>query len=45
MNAATTSWMVDQKEDIDEFKKKYSDAYELKYAGILKALKKREELL
>ena len=37
-------WMVDQKEDIDEFKKKYSDAYELKYAGILKALKNREEL-
>lgn len=42
MNAATTiSGMFDQK-DIDGFKR-YSDAYELKYAGILKALKNRKE--
>lgn len=33
-------WMVDDSDEIDEFEKNYTDAYSLKYAGILKALKR-----
>lgn len=33
-------WMVDSEQEIDEFEKQYNDAYDLKYAGMLKALKR-----
>jgi hypothetical protein len=34
-------WMVEQEEEIEQFRQQYSNAYDLKYAGILKALKRR----
>lgn len=33
-------WMVDDEWEIEDFKKQYNDAYDLKYAGMLKALKR-----
>jgi len=33
-------WMVNNELDIEDFEKQYNDAYELKYAGMLKALKR-----
>ena len=33
-------WMVDNPEQVDEFEKEYCDAYKLKYAGMLSALKR-----
>lgn len=33
-------WMVEEPFEIEEFEKKYNDSYNLKYAGMLKALKK-----
>jgi len=32
-------WMVDEASEIKRFEQNYKDAYNLKYAGILKALK------
>jgi len=32
-------WMVDKPDEIERFEQNYKDAYKLKYAGILKALK------
>lgn len=32
-------WMVNNSEEINQFEQKYKDAYNLKYAGILKAVK------
>ena len=32
-------WMVETQEEINEFEKQYTDAYKLKYSGMLKALK------
>lgn len=32
-------WMVETQQEIDEFEKRYTDAYQLKYSGMLKALK------
>ena len=34
-------WMREEPHEISEFEKEYNDTYNLKYAGILKALKKR----
>ena len=34
-------WMVDDRGQIEKFEQQYRDAYNLKYAGILKALKRR----
>jgi hypothetical protein len=34
-------WMVDEPEEIQQFESKYNDAYNLKYAGMLQALKMR----
>ncbi|MCK9392783.1 MAG: hypothetical protein M0Q01_14590 [Syntrophales bacterium] len=33
-------WMVNQADEITDFKNKYTDAYQLKYQGMLKALKR-----
>lgn len=37
-------WIVETPEEIEQFKKEYTDAYNLKYAGILKALKKNRHV-
>ena len=33
-------WMVEKPSEIEEFEKEYNDSYNLKYAGMLKALKR-----
>ncbi len=33
-------WMVEEPSEIEEFEKEYNDSYNLKYAGMLKALKR-----
>jgi hypothetical protein len=34
-------WVVEDFHEIEEFEKEYTDAYNLKYAGMLRALKRR----
>lgn len=34
-------WMVESNQQIDEFEKQYNDSYQLKYSGMLSALKMR----
>lgn len=36
-------WMVENPEEIEDFEKEYSDVYNLKYAGMLKALKRNKD--
>ncbi len=36
-------WNIEKPFEIDEFEKEYTDTYNLKYAGMLKALKRRYE--
>ena len=37
-------WMMETSEEIEQFEKEYTDAYNLKYAGMLKALKRNRHV-
>ena len=38
-------WMVNNEQGIEQFKKEYNDSYNLKYKGMLSALKKARDIL